>query len=70
MSSALYTVPALKAAVMLREQSETSGGYWYKHKLEGAMYSSNLSFRKYIPRAINPPPPALQKVKVATASMW
>ena len=47
----------------------TSGGYWYKHKLEGAMYSSNLSFRKYIPRAINPPP-ALQKVKVATASMW
>ena len=27
MSSALYAVPALKAAVMLREQSETSGGY-------------------------------------------
>ena len=43
--------------ILLREQSETSGGYWYKHKLEGAMYSSYLSFRKYIPRAINPPPP-------------
>ena len=32
--------------IPLREQSETSGGHWHKHKREGAVYSSNLSFQK------------------------
>ena len=26
------------------EQCETSGEYWHKHKLEGAVYSLNLGF--------------------------
>ena len=30
--------------ILLREQCETSGGYWYEHKLEGAVYSPNLGF--------------------------
>ena len=29
-----------------------------EHKLEGAVYSSDLSFRKCIPRAINSPLPS------------
>ena len=44
--------------ILLRDQCETSGGYWHKQKLEGAVYSPNLSFRKYIPRAINSPLPS------------
>ena len=28
--------------ILLREQRETSGGYWHKHKLEGVVYSPNL----------------------------
>ena len=45
--------------ILLREQCENSGVYWYEHKLEGAVYSPKLGFRKSIPRAINgPPPPA------------
>ena len=39
--------------ILLREQCETSGGYWHNHKLEMAVYSSNLGFRKSIPRAFN-----------------
>ena len=54
--------------ILLREQCETSGGYWYEHKLEGAVYSPNLGFRKSIPRAINAPP-GLKKLRVATVAM-
>ena len=43
--------------ILLREQCETSGGYWPIHKLEGAV-PHNLSFRKSIPRAIHPPLPS------------
>ena len=32
--------------ILLREQSETSGGYWHQHKLEGAVYSPNLGSAK------------------------
>ena len=39
--------------ILLREQCETSGGYW--HKLEGVVYSFNLGFRKSISRTINSP---------------
>ena len=39
--------------ILLREQCETSGGYWHNHKLETAVYSPNLGFRKSIPQAIN-----------------
>ena len=46
------------ANILLREKCESSGVYWHKHKLEGAVYSPNLSFRKSIPRAINSPPPS------------
>ena len=55
--------------ILLREQCETSGGYWYEHKLEGAVYtySPNLGFRKSIPRAINAP--GLKKLRVATVAM-
>ena len=42
--------------ILLREQCENSGVYWYEHKLEGAVYYPNLGFRKSIPRAINAPP--------------
>ena len=42
---------------LLREQCKTFGGYWHVHKLEEAMYSLNLGFRKSIPRAINFPCP-------------
>ena len=52
--------------ILLREQCETSGGYWYEHKLEGAVYSPNLGFRKSIPRAINAPRP--QKTKSSNSS--
>ena len=43
--------------ILLREQCENSGGYWYEHKLEGAVYTyfPNLGFRKSIPPAINAP---------------
>ena len=41
--------------ILLREQCENSGVYWYEHKLEGAVYYPNLGFRKSIPRAINAP---------------
>ena len=44
--------------VLLREQCEPSGGYWHIHKLQGAVCSPNLSFRKSIPRAINSPLPS------------
>ena len=45
--------------IPLREQCETSGGYDTGiHKFEGAVYSSNLSFRKSILRAINFPLPS------------
>ena len=44
--------------ILLREQRRTSGRYWHKHKLEGAVYSPNLGFRKSIPRAINFPLPS------------
>ena len=47
--------------ILLCEQCETSGGYWYEHKLEGAVYSPNLGFRKSIPRAINAPPASRTK---------
>ena len=53
--------------ILLREQCETSGGYWYEHKPEGAVYSPNLGFRKSIPRAINAP--GLKKLRVATVAM-
>ena len=43
------------------EQRKTSGGYWHKHKLQGAVYYSNLDFRKSILRAINSPCP--QQIK-------
>ena len=52
--------------ILLREQCETSGGYWYEHKLEGAVYSPNLGFRKSIPRAINALRP--QKTKSSNSS--
>ena len=54
--------------ILLREQCETSSGYWYEHKLEGAVctYSPNLGFRKSIPRAINAPRP--QKTKSSNSS--
>ena len=41
--------------ILLRERCETLGGYKHKHKLEGAMYNSSLSFRKNIPRTMNSP---------------
>ena len=41
--------------ILLREQCKTSGGYWHKHKLEAAVHSPNLGFRKSIPRAITSP---------------
>ena len=44
--------------ILFREQRRTSGRYWHKHKLEGAVYSPNLGFRKSIPRAINFPLPS------------
>ena len=44
--------------ILLREQCETSSGYWHKHQLEGAVFFLNLGFRKYIPRAINSPLPS------------
>ena len=45
--------------ILLREQSETSGGYCgYKRTLEGAVYSPNVGFRKSIPRGINSPLPS------------
>ena len=28
------------------ERRESSGGYWHKHKLEGAVYSPNLGFKR------------------------
>ena len=56
----LKTFPEL-TDILLREQCETSGGYWHKHKLEGAVYSP-----KSIPRAINPPRP--QETKSSNSS--
>ena len=44
--------------IPLREQSETSGGHWHKHKREGAVYSSNQSFQKTSQRAIKSPLPS------------
>ena len=41
--------------ILLREQCETSNGYWHKHKLQEAVYYPNLSFGKSILRAINSP---------------
>ena len=41
--------------ILLREQCKTSGGCWHKHKLEAAVHSPNLGFRKSIPRAIISP---------------
>ena len=32
------------ADILLREQCETSGGCWHKHKLEAAVHSPNLGF--------------------------
>ena len=32
--------------ILLPERCESSGGYWHKHKLEGAVYSPNLGFQK------------------------
>ena len=55
--------------ILLCEQCENSGVYWYEHKLEGAVYSPKLGFRKSIPRAINGPPPGLKKLRVATVAM-
>ena len=46
------------SGILLPEQCETSGGYWHKHKLEGALCSANLGFRKSIPRVINSPMPS------------
>ena len=56
------------SGILLPEQCETSGGYWHKHKLEGALCSANLGFRKSIPRAINYPMPS-KKLKVAKIAM-
>ena len=39
---------------LLREQYETSSGYWHKHKLEGALYSPNLGFQISIHEASFP----------------
>ena len=39
--------------ILLRKRCETSGRYWHKHELEGAMYYCNLGFRKSVPRAIS-----------------
>ena len=52
---------------LLREQNETSSGYWHKHKLEGALYSPNLGFQISIHEASFPY--ALKKLKVATIAM-
>ena len=57
-----------KLTEILLCECETSGEYWDKHKLEGPVYSSNLTFRKYIPRAINSPLPS-RNLKVATIAM-
>ena len=52
--------------VLLREQCEPSGGrYWHIHKLKGSVCSPNLSFRKSIPRAINP---CLQETKSSNSN--
>ena len=51
------------ADILLREQCETSGGYWHKHKLEGAVYSQKINPTSY------QFPPALKKLKVATVTM-
>ena len=48
--------------ILLPERCESSGGYWHKHKLEGAVYSPNLGFQKSIPRAINSPLPSKKKI--------
>ena len=53
--------------ILLREQCETSGGCWHKHKPEAAVYFPNLGFK-------NPPHEpsihlALKKLKVATVTM-
>ena len=48
--------------ILLREQCETSGGYWHKHKLErGRVFSENPSHEQSIL-------PALKKLKVATVN--
>ena len=49
--------------ILLPERYESSGGYWHKHKLEGAVYSPNLGFQKSIPRAINSPLPSKKKIR-------
>ena len=44
--------------IPLREQSETSGGHWHKHKREEKKHPTS-----------HQSPPALKKLKVATVSM-
>ena len=44
--------------ILLPEQCKTSGGYWHKLKLEGALYSSNLGFQKSTTQAIISPLPS------------
>ena len=53
--------------IPLREQSETSDGYWYKHKLEGRVFFSP-KFPKMHPTS-HQSPLALKELKIATVAM-